>query len=277
MILILVKIEKIENLKEKVLLYVSGYLDTEDTKELYSKINEEFKALRPILNKLNEKYPKRFHGETYLEYCREFKEFYDLVVIEINNNPYNYGDTDERGYFISFFNQYANFMENQSIEIELIPVKVHLSNQLTLDNVRDTLYECDLYIHNGSYSVAITMAKTLLEGIFKEIIRTETPEYLNEHRKFGDLKKTAFDILEFNTKSEPYKNELKRLVGNVTTVVDTINSIRNEVGIGHPTTEQPDLAQALLVVNSAKTVTTFILQTFDQRNKAVKEQLNERN
>lgn len=275
MILILIKIEKIESLKEKVLLYVSGYLDMEDKKELYSKISAEFKVLRPILNKLNEKYPKRFHGESYLEYCREFDEFYDLVVTEINNNPYNYGETDERGYFTSFFNQYANFMENQSIEIELIPVKMHLSNQLTLDNVRDILNECDLHIHNGSYGAAITMAKTLLEGVFKEIIRTESPELLEVHQDFPVLKKKAFEIIELSTNNEAYDKDLKKLVGNISTIADTVNSIRNKVGIGHEAIDKANLSHALLVVNAAKTVTTFVLQTFDERNKRVRELINE--
>lgn len=268
---ILVKIESIESLKNKILTYVQERMTIGKTEALLAEINSEFKALRPILNKLNERYPRRFHGENYLECCREFSEFHDLVKAEINDSYY--GFADEKSFYISFFNQYANFFENQSIEIELIPVQTSLSEYLTLDVIRGKLDECDLYIHNGTYGAAVTVAKTLLEGVFKEIIRTESPEFLNEHKKFQELRKKTFDILKFNAKNESYNNDLKRLVGNVATIVDTINAIRNKVGIGHPSSEQPNLAQALLVVNAAKTVTTFILQTFDQRNKAVKEQL----
>ncbi|MEG0577294.1 MAG: abortive infection family protein [Bacilli bacterium] len=265
-VFILVKIESIESLKNKVLTYVQERMTIGKTEALLAEINSEFKTLRPILNKLNEKYPSRFHGGNYIEYSREFSEFHDLVKAEVNDNAY-YGFANEKSFYTSFFNQYANFFENQSIEIELIPVQTPLSDYHTLDVIRGKLDECDLYIHNGTYGAAVTVAKTLLEGVFKEIIRTESPEFLNEHKKFQELRKKAFDILEFNAKNESYNNDLKRLVGNVATIVDTINAIRNEVGIGHPSSEQPNLAQALLVVNAAKTVTTFILQTFDQRNK----------
>lgn len=283
-------------------MYISEDLENVDRYELYSKINKEFKRLRPILHKLNEKYQNRFEGQTYLEYTREFDEFYKLVVEEVNSNSY-YGANSESDYFISFFNQYANFLENQSFEIELIPVEVHLSNQLTLDNVRESLDACDLHMQNGSYDVAVTTAKTVLESVFKEIIRTECPEFLNEHKTFPRLKKKAFDILELTTNNDAYTKDLKKmgenistiadtvtsiceayevynaelnkLVGNVSTTADMVNSIRNKVGMGHEAIDKPTASQALLVVNSAKTVATFILQTFDERNKKVMESINE--
>lgn len=276
--------------------------DVEYIADLYSKINKEFKGLRLILNQLNKKYPNKFHGESLLEHSREFNEFHKLVVDEISSSPY-YGDASESDYFTSFFNQYANFLENQSFEIELIPVVVHLSNQLTLDNVRESLDACDLHIQNGNYDVAVTTAKTLLESVFKEIIRTECPEFLNEHKTFPRLKKKAFDILELTTNSDAYTKDLKKLgenistitdtvtsiseayevynaelnklVGNVSTTADMVNSIRNKVGMGHEAIDKPTASQALLVVNSAKTVATFILQTFDERNKKVMESINE--
>ncbi|MDC6269269.1 abortive infection family protein [Lysinibacillus fusiformis] len=166
-------------------------------------------------------------------------------------------------------------MENQSIEIELIPVKVHLSNQLMVDNIRETINECDLHIHNGSYGAAITMAKTLLEGVFKEIIRTESPGLLEVHQDFPVLKKKAFEIIELTTNNEAYQKDIKKLVGNISTIADTVNSIRNKVGIGHEAIDKPTISHALLVVNAAKTVTTFVLQIFDERNKRVRELINE--
>lgn len=194
-------------------------------------------------------------------------------------------------------------MENQSFEIELIPVEIHLSNQLTIDNVRESLEDCDLHMQNGSYAVAITTAKTVLESVFKEIIRTECPEFLNEHKTFPRIKKKAFDILELTSRSdtyakdlkklgenistiadtvtsiseayEAYNSELNKLVGNVSTAADIVNSIRNKVGMGHEAIDKATASQALLVVNSAKTVATFILQTFDERNKKVIESINE--
>lgn len=72
---------------------------------------------------------------------------------------------------------------------------------------------------------------------------------------------------------------------NISTIADTVtsiseayeayNSIRNKVGMGHEAIDKATASQALLVVNSAKTVATFILQTFDERNKKVIESINE--
>lgn len=122
-------------------------------------------------------------------------------------------------------------------------------------------------------------------------------------RPFLESKKKAFDILELTTSSdayakdlkklgenistiadtvtsmsevyEAYNSELNKLIGNVSTTADMVNSIRNKVGMGHEAIDKVTASQALLVVNSAKTVATFILQTFDERNKKVIESINE--
>lgn len=264
------KVETFENLKRKVLDYHEKGLSIGETKKLLEEINLSFKALRPIMNKLNEKYPNQFTGENYVKYAREFEEFYDLIVedIELNDNYYN--KTDVRGYLINFFNQYANFLENQKYEIELIPIETYLPEILTLDRIRDTLSDCDLLIAKEEYGAAITSAKTLLEGTFKEIILSKDPNALEKHIDFPALKKQAFEILNMSTKNKSYDNDLIKLIGNLSTIADTVNSIRNKVGIGHIGVAKPNQHHALLVVNAAKTVMTFVFHSYDfQSRKAV--------
>ena len=234
---------------------------------MLKEINEEFKLLRPILTKLNNKYPNKFRGEYHLSYSREFEEFVNYIEQELNNNGYYNDYFDLKEYLILFFNEYANFLENQSFEIELIPIKTYISENLTLDAIRDTLSDCDLLIAKEEYGAAVTMAKTLLEGTFKEIILNNDPDSLEKYTDFPSLKKQAFEILNMSTKNKAYNNDLIKLIGSLSTVADTVNSIRNKVGIGHLSSTKPNAHHALLVVNAAKTIMTFVFQSYDFQSK----------
>ncbi|MGB7432491.1 MAG: abortive infection family protein [Ahrensia sp.] len=115
---------------------------------------------------------------------------------------------------------------------------------------------------------AITAARTLLESTCKTLLDDMSIEY----PKNADLPKLwalASESLQLSP-NQHTESVFKQILGNCQSVVNNLGSIRNKIGDAHGQGRKPVKPQerhAELAINLAGTMATFIIQTWQERQK----------
>lgn len=110
---------------------------------------------------------------------------------------------------------------------------------------------------------AITMARTLLEATWKAILNDLNIEYSNK----DDIPKLWGKCAKSLNLSPSQHHEIvfKTILGNCTSIVANISSLRNKLGDAHvdqPKPIKPKPRHASLAVNLAGTMATFVTETW---------------
>lgn len=125
---------------------------------------------------------------------------------------------------------------------------------------------------DSSPADAIGKSKELLESCFKFILDEQGITYSN-NATIQELRKAVFIELNIEAKENVYaqsNKEIKKILSSLTQIVDGINHLRNEKGVGHgkgKNFEELPSRYASLVVNATMTIVKFIWETYDYRNK----------
>ena len=125
-------------------------------------------------------------------------------------------------------------------------------------------------IGENDYSQAIGSSKELLESVLKTIL-----EDLDQDNITGDipaLLKQVQQLLSIDPNSETTKKldeKVKRTLSNLGQIVIGVAEIRNLVGTGHGRTESQEIDQnhALLIVNSVGTISTYLINLWQEQKK----------
>ena len=113
----------------------------------------------------------------------------------------------------------------------------------------------------------IGKSKELLESCFKFIL-DECGESYSNSAQLLELRKQVFVKLNLDAKnnnSARTNDDVKKILNSFNTIIDGINSLRNNEGDGHGKSrgfKELPKRYALLVMNSSFTVSTFILDTY---------------
>jgi Abortive infection C-terminus len=120
-------------------------------------------------------------------------------------------------------------------------------------------------------AAAIGAAKELVESTCKFILNDYGVEYDERAASLTDLYKLVAEELRLTRESVPASargsRASHRVLQNLTTAVQSLAELRNELGIGHGrTAPSPALARhARLAANSARAVVEFLLETWHDR------------
>ncbi|WP_197442225.1 abortive infection family protein [Thalassoglobus polymorphus] len=128
-------------------------------------------------------------------------------------------------------------------------------------------------IRDGDYDGAITNARSLLEGIMRDIEIEIDP---NAPKKYdGDmvkLYKRVQKLLNLEPGRSDIETPLKQVLSGLNSVISGIAALRNRMSDAHARTYKPSKHHAVLVVNSAKTMANFLYDTKEYQ--AVRESKN---
>ena len=116
---------------------------------------------------------------------------------------------------------------------------------------------------------AITAARTILESVCKHILDKMEIEY-PEHSNLPKLYKLTAQSLSV-APSQQTEPVFRQVLGGCTAVVEGIGAIRNALGDAHGKGRsfvKPDLRHAELAVNLAGATATFLLQTWEEKDKS---------
>lgn len=225
---------------------------------------EEFREVRSLIiaycNEKNIEIPR------IIKECRSIKEL--ILRIEArghNNDTSLYEDISE---ISEAFNPFIDEIEFQNIEIKIINIECEVPQKLNYKEITDYINKCDVRINIGDYSGAITAAKTLVEGVCKEIIFNIEKKEIESK---GNLLK-LFETVRKHLGLEPQDLErpLREVVTGLLKIIQGLSEIRNISGDSHAgkgNGSKLSLHHALLVVNSAKTVANFLFNTYEFQRK----------
>lgn len=116
---------------------------------------------------------------------------------------------------------------------------------------------------------AITSARTLLETVCKRVLDETETEYADKD-DLPALYKAVATKLNI-APSQHTEETFKRILGGAVSVVEGIGSLRNKIGDAHghgKRAVRPSARHAQLAVNLAGTIATFIVETWNERNRS---------
>lgn len=136
-------------------------------------------------------------------------------------------------------------------------------NQLFID---EQSKKCDRKLGEGDFDGAITNARSLLEAVLtdveQELSEDDTPPYDGDLIK---LYRRVQRLLNLEPARADISEPLKQVLGGLSTIVSGLSGLRNKMSDSHVRSYQPAKRHATLVVNAAKTIAGFILETKDHQ------------
>jgi hypothetical protein len=133
---------------------------------------------------------------------------------------------------------------------------------LSLDYVHELVVKTDQRLASMDFEGAITTARTVLEAVLQEIERrlTTTP---SDHK--GDLLrmfKAAAKPLRIDEERADLDDNFKQVIRGLVQIVNGLAPIRNKMSDGHARQRKPAPHHARVIVNAAKTVSTFVIESY---------------
>jgi hypothetical protein len=143
-------------------------------------------------------------------------------------------------------------------------------NVLSLAYVHELETKTDHRLSTSDLEGAITTARTMLEAVLLELERrlTKAP---GDHK--GDLQrlfKAVAKQLRIDEDRTDLDDNFKQVVRGLVQVVNGLAPIRNKMSDGHPRERKPAAHHARVIVNAAKTIATFLVESYlYQRDKGL--------
>lgn len=227
--------------------------------------DEDYQEARKILMKIYDEMEQNLPD--LIKKCRDVKEVmnYCQSLVYRNDDNFNALDIEEEIYCV--FNAAMDYIEDKKIEVKIIYIKCDVPKELKYTHITDNIIKCENRIEDGDYTGALTSARSLIEGVCKEILFNITNEEIKDS---PDLPK-LFDMVRIHLNLDPsnpqLQKSLKGVISGLIRVVQGLNEIRNSGGDSHIPKYNVGLHHALLVVNSAKTVVSFLFHTYEYQRK----------
>jgi hypothetical protein len=127
--------------------------------------------------------------------------------------------------------------------------------------IDEQIQKCEDKIRDGDFDGAITNARSLLEAVLVHIegeMDVNAPDYDGDLTK---LYRRAQRLLNLEPGKEDLETSLKQVLSGLTSIVNGIAGLSNRMGDRHVRSYKPSKHHAVLVVNSAKTMVSFLFDT----------------
>jgi hypothetical protein len=151
-----------------------------------------------------------------------------------------------------------------------LPDPVHASDVLSDEYVRELAGKCDSRLASGDLDGAITVARTLLEAILSEL---ETRLAGVKGNYAGDLPKQfkqVTKLLRMDEQRSDLDDRFKDVIRGLVMIANGLAPLRNKMSDGHARVRKPAPHHARVVVNAAKTVSAFLVESYTyQREKGL--------
>jgi Abortive infection C-terminus len=129
--------------------------------------------------------------------------------------------------------------------------------------VRELSGKCDARLASGDLDGAVTVARTLIEAVLGELeerVAGQRGDYK------GDLPKqfkAVGKLLKMDDERPDLDDRFKDVVRGLVTVVSGLAPLRNRIGDGHARTRRPAPHHVRVVVNAARTIAIFLVESFN--------------
>ncbi|NOY94133.1 MAG: abortive infection family protein [Deltaproteobacteria bacterium] len=144
-----------------------------------------------------------------------------------------------------------------------LPAPARIDDVLSDEYILEMEEKCDVRLAQDDFEGAVTTARTLLEATLREIERRISGS-AGSHK--GDLPrqfKQVAKLLKMDTERDDLDARFKDVVRGLVTVVAGLAPLRNRISDGHARVRKPAPHHARVVVNAAKTVAGFLLESYE--------------
>ncbi len=129
--------------------------------------------------------------------------------------------------------------------------------------IRELSEKCDARLSGGDYDGSITVGRTLLEAILGEL-ELRLAGVRGEYK--GDLPKQfkqVAKLLRMDDQRQDIDDRFKDVIRGLIGVANGLAPLRNKLSDGHARAKKPAPHHARVVVNAAKTVATFLVESYN--------------
>lgn len=186
------------------------------------------------------------------------------AVFAFNQNMSELNDNDlpRDPYSIKLINKKykVTSIDDLIVDFRIIEENDNLSNY---NLINQTSQKCMKRLHEMDYSGTITVARTLLEQITREIIIQQGKSF-NDNDDIKALINKCLKSLDFDVSQMP--NELKEIYGKINSGFSTISQglgcMRNCMSDSHSSTCIATENDAILAINVSRTMSSFLLNRY---------------
>ena len=222
---------------------------------------ENFLKARQIIRAIAKQ--KNIEVPIYIERNRSMKELLEDLGYESG-----FGQESYNGVISTMFNTFSSYIEDNMYEVKIVEIKCDVPKNLTFENIKRDLNNCEIRIESNDFTGAITSSKTLVEGVCKEILLLVTGKTIEDNVTLPKLFNIVSKHLNLDPSNESYDKSLKEIVSGLNKIIHGLSEVRNTAGDSHSKNVNPSFHHAVLAVNAAKTITSFLFHTYEyQREK----------
>lgn len=161
----------------------------------------------------------------------------------------------------------VNYYLDMDLKVENI-VKEEKLKELKIDYISDQISKCERKITDKDFDGSITNARTLIESICIYIIES-SGEQVKSKGNLIKLYKQVSDILNMDP-SIHNEDFLKQITSGFFSIINGLADMRNKLSDAHGKSKKrsykPSHRHAVLAVNSAKTISEYLYNSWVDRN-----------
>jgi hypothetical protein len=173
---------------------------------------------------------------------------------------------DRDGYRAIVSGKKCSVQTNTGLTVEavsVLPVQNHLSHEF----IREQTDKCDKKVLDGNYDGAITNARSLVEAVLYEIEGRLDAARSKYDGDLPKLYKRVQNLLNLDPEKSDVAESLKTVLRGLANIVSGLAPLRNKMGDAHVRMYKPERHHAKLAVNSAKTLTDFLIDTLEYQQR----------
>ncbi len=173
---------------------------------------------------------------------------------------------DRDGYRVVMAGNRCRLETNTGLTVaseSVLPVRDPLSHEF----IREQMQKCDRKILEADYDGAITNARSLVEAVLFEIEGSLDAARPNYDGDLPKLYKRVQKLLNLDPEKSDIIESLKMVLRGLSNIVSGLAPLRNKMGDAHVRTYKPEKHHSKLAVNSAKTLTDFLIDTLEYQQR----------
>jgi abortive infection Abi-like protein len=198
-------------------------------------------------------------------------------VIEAAVFPARFLDTDfDAAKAVEYLNRYLGYdgyeltlagkcyrLQRSGERLVEIDSKLEPRDRASHEFIDEQLAKCDRKLQEADYDGAITNARSLIEAVLFELEGRLDPARSAYDGDLMKLYRRVQKAMNLDPSRSDVSDSLRQILSGLVNVIAGLAPLRNKMGDAHVRTHKPERHHAKLAVNAAKTLTDFVIESFE--------------
>ena len=196
-------------------------------------------------------------------------------IIEAVLDPRNFFNTDfDIEKVVGDFNRYIEFDElvvrksgafyrvNRLNQKVITSSLISLSTEINIQFIKEHLDKCDKKIEESDFSGAITNSRSLVENVLLEIESNLIPQGTKYNGDIIKLYGRVYKAMNLDPSKKEISDSVRQIFSGLISLISGLAGLRNSASDAHGSNYSPQFHHAKFAVNSAKTVSDFLVESY---------------